>query len=163
MRTGILTGLILIFASGTAAFGQQYVISTVAGNGRVGFSGDGGPATGTTLASPSGVAVDAAGNLYIADHGHNRIRKVNTDGIITTVAGNGTFGFSGDGGLATSANLWGPTGVAVDAAGNLYIADYGNNRIRRVNTDGIITTVAGNGTAGLSGDGGLATSASLQY
>jgi uncharacterized protein (TIGR03437 family) len=135
------------------------VITTVAGNGTYGFSGDNGPATSARLYSPSGVAVDSAGNLYIADADNNRIRKV-SDGVITTVAGNGTEGFSGDNGPATSAQLYNPYGVAVDSAGNLYIADYGNNRVRKV-SNGVITTVAGNGTQGFSGDDGPATSAQL--
>jgi len=139
------------------------IITTVAGNGTYGYSGDGGPATNTSLWGPYGVAVDASGNLYIADQGNYRIRKVDTWGIITTVAGNGTYGYSGDGGPATNASLWLPSDVAVDTSGNLYIADYGNHRIRKVDTSGIITTLAGNGTASYSGDGGPATSASLQH
>jgi sugar lactone lactonase YvrE len=139
------------------------IITTVAGNGTFGFSGDGGPATSATLSDPYGVAVDAAGNLYIVDQLNNRIRKVDTSGTIATVAGNGTPGFSGDNGPATSASLYSPSGVAVDAAGNLYIADTSNQRIRKVDTSGIITTVAGNGTGGYSGDSGPATSASLNY
>jgi uncharacterized protein (TIGR03437 family) len=139
-------------------------ITTVAGNGTEGFSGDGGPATSAKLASPQGVAVDASGSLFIADSG--RIRKVSADGIITTVAGKGTGGYSGDGGPATSASV-DPTSVAVDASGNLFIADTGNNRIRKVSASGIITTVAGNGPSspvgGYSGDGGVATSASLNF
>jgi len=138
------------------------IITTVAGNGTAGYSGDGGPATSAQLNGPFGAAVDAAGNLYIDDEGNGRIRKVAaTSGIITTVAGNGTAGYSGDGGPATSAQLDRPSGAAVDAAGNLYIADEGNNRIRKVAAAGIITTVAGNGAPGYSGDGGLATSAEL--
>jgi len=109
---------------------------------------------------PLGIAVDAAGNLYMADGGNSRIRKVSASGIITTVAGNGTYSFSGDGGPATSAGLNVPTWVAVDSAGNLYITDAGNERVRLVNTSGIITTIAGNGVLGTSGDGGPATSAS---
>ena len=100
------------------------VITTVAGNGTQGFSGDNGPATSAQLNGPDGVAVDSAGNLYIADTDNNRIRKV-SNGVITTVAGNGTSGFSGDNGPATSAQLDDPYGVAVDSAGNLYIADTG--------------------------------------
>ena len=138
------------------------VIRTVAGNRDFfGFSGDGGPATNASLEFPEGVAVDAAGNLFIADIGNDRIRQVSPDGIIRTVAGNGIRGFSGDGGPATNASLEFPQGVAVDAAGNLFIADWGNHRIRQVSLDGIIRTVAGNGIHGFSGDGGLATNASL--
>jgi uncharacterized protein (TIGR03437 family) len=135
------------------------VITTVAGNGTPGFGGDSGPATSAQLNYPTGVSVDAAGNLYIADQANNRVRKV-SGGVITTVAGNGTLGFSGDNGPATTAQLNGPAGIAVDAAGNLYIADYGNSRVRKV-SGGVITTVAGNGTAGFSGDNGPATSARL--
>jgi uncharacterized protein (TIGR03437 family) len=134
-------------------------ITTVAGNGGFGFSGDGGPATSATLYLPGDVAVDSFGNLYIADYDNQRIRKVSA-GTITTVAGNGIAGFSGDGGPATSASLFRPVAVAVDSAGNLYIADQFNQRIRRM-SGGTITTIAGNGNAGFSGDGGLAISASL--
>jgi uncharacterized protein (TIGR03437 family) len=137
------------------------IITTVAGNGTMGFSGDGGPATSASLASPNAVAVDGSGNLFIADYNNNRVRKVSTTGIITTVAGNGTAGFSGDGGPATGAQIWGPDGVAVDASGNIFIADFNNKRIRKVAANGIITTVAGTGTPGFSGDGGPATSASM--
>jgi N-acetylneuraminic acid mutarotase len=139
------------------------IITTVAGNGTLGYSGDGGAATSAELNSPFGVAVDASGNIYIADSGNNNIRKVTAStGIITTVAGNGTGGYSGDSGVATSAELNSPFGVAVDASSNLYIADSGNNRIRKVAAStGIITTTAGNGTAGYSGDSGAATSAAL--
>ena len=135
------------------------VITTVAGNGTPGFSGDNGPATSAQLHDPARVAVDSAGNLYIADNNNYRIRKV-SNGAITTVAGNGTRGFSGDNIPATSAQFHDPFGVAVDSAGNLYIADSGNNRIRKV-SNGVITTVAGNGTLGYSGDNGPATSAQL--
>jgi len=107
------------------------VISTVAGNGTQGFSGDNGPATSAQLNIPVGVAVDSAGNFYIADLNNCRVRKVSS-GVITTVAGNGTLGFNGDNGPATSAQLGGPEGVAVDSAGDLYIADTSNNRIRKV-------------------------------
>ncbi len=100
------------------------VIQTVAGNGTFGFSGDGGPAAAALFDSPSGIAMDAVGNLYIADAGNNRVRKVTPGRVISTVAGNGIFGFSGDGGAATDAQLRSPYSVAVDAAGNLYIADY---------------------------------------
>ena len=138
------------------------VITTVAGTGTHGpSSGDNSPATSASLFSPTGVAVDSAGNLYIADTGNSRVRKV-SNGIITTVAGTGGYGFSGDNGLAASAQLFNPEGVAVDAAGNLYIADTLDNRIRRV-SNGVITTVAGNGTYGFSGDNGPATSSQLSH
>ena len=139
------------------------IITTVAGNGVGGYSGDGGPATSASLNQPNGVAVDSSGNLFIADTGNHRIRRVDAvTGTITTVAGNGTQGFSGDGGAATSAELNFPYGVAVDGSGNLFIADTGNNRIRRVDAaTSVISTVAGDGTTGLSGDGGPAISASL--
>lgn len=138
------------------------VITTVAGNGMYGSSGDNLPATSAQLGHPWGMAVDGLGNLYIADYDNQRIRRVDaTSGFITTVAGDGTFGFSGDNGAATGAQLSQPSGVAVDALGNLYIADRANNRIRRVDASTrIITTVAGTGTAGFSGDG-VATSAEL--
>ena len=139
------------------------IITTVAGNGTAGFSGDNGAATSANLYNPYGVAVDSAGNLYIADSNNYRIRKVAAaTGIITTVAGNGTSGYSGDNGSATSASIGSSQGVAVDSAGNLYIADSNNYRIRKVAAaTGIITTVAGNGTRGFSGDNGSATSASI--
>ncbi len=137
------------------------IITTVAGNGGWVYSGDGGAATNASLHWPSGVAVDASGNLFIADSDNSRIRKVDTNDIITTVAGNGTNGYSGDNGAATNAMLANPFAVAVDASGNLFIADSYNNRIRKVDTNDIITTVAGNGTNGYSGDNGAATNASL--
>ena len=143
-----------------STFGQSYMIYTLAGNGTAGLSGDNGPATGAELFQPLGVALDSAGNLYIADSDNMRIRKVSSTGVITTVAGNGTPGFSGDGGPATSTGLNYPSGVALDSAGSLYIADAGNNRIRKV-SNGVITTVAGNGAQGFGGDGGPATGAQL--
>ena len=139
------------------------IISTIAGNGTAGYGGDGGQATAAELRVPYGVAFDATDNLYIADEQNNVIRKVTTAGIITTVAGNGTAGYGGDGGQATAAALYYPTGVAVDARGNLYIADADNNRIRTISTAGIISTFAGTGTGGYTGDGGQATSAKLHY
>ena len=118
-------------------------ITTVAGNGTFGYSGDGGPATSAGLNSPFGVTVDGSGNLYIADGSNSRIRKVVlSTGVITTVAGNGTFGYSGDGGPATSAALNSPFGVAVDGSGNLYIADYANSRIRKVELSPIARQIA---------------------
>jgi len=139
------------------------VITTVAGNGTSGDSGDGGPATDAQIDNPEGAALDATGNIYIADSYNSRIRKVDTNGIITTVAGNGTSGDSGDGGPATDAQLSRPTAVALDDAGNFYIADRGNHCIRKVDTNGIITTFAANGVPGYSGDGGLATDAQLLW
>jgi len=139
-------------------------VTTVAGNGNRGFSGDGGPATEASLDHPAGVAVDAQGNLFIADQYNRRVRRVDalTPHIITTWAGNENIGIGGDGGPATEASLITPTGVAVDAHGNLFIADSGTQRVRRVDVaTHIITSWAGNGTAGFSGDGGPATDASL--
>jgi hypothetical protein len=136
------------------------LVITVAGTGLGGYSGDGGPAVYTTLSQPMGMALDSTGNLFIADQGNNRIRRVGTDGIIGTVAGGGTTGL-GDGGAATSAQLSSPSSVALDNAGNLYIADTAQHRVRKVAPDGIITTVAGGGTAGYSGDGGPAVTAKL--
>jgi hypothetical protein len=137
------------------------VITTVAGNGVAGFSGDGGPGTSARLIYPKGVAVDGGGNVFIADS--NRIRRLAAGtGVITTVAGNGVYGFSGDGGPGTNASLNTPTGLAVDVGGNVFIADYNNRRIRRLAAGtGVITTVAGNGTWGFSGDGGSAMNAFL--
>jgi trimeric autotransporter adhesin len=145
------------------------IITTVAGDGRGAYSGgnysgDGGLATSASLWFPSGVDVDASGNIYIADTTNHRIRLVTkSTGIITTVAGDGTDSYKGDGGSATSAGLWFPTDVDVDASGNIYIADYFHHCIRLVTkSTGIITTVAGDGTSGYEGDGGSATSASLR-
>jgi uncharacterized protein (TIGR03437 family) len=136
-------------------------ITTVAGNGTRGFSGDGGTAASAQLNYPVGVAVDSAGNLFMVDN--DRIRKISPDGTITTVAGNGGFGFSGDGGTATAAQLNQPFGVAVDGTGNLFIADTHNFRIRKVSPDATISTVAGGSTPPCcsSGDGGPATIAQL--
>jgi sugar lactone lactonase YvrE len=137
-------------------------ITTVAGNGIAGYTGDGGPATVATLARPLGVAVDKLGNIYVADGAAMVVRKINFAGIISTYAGNGTGGAAGDGGSATLAQLAIPSGIAVDAEGNLFIADRGNNKIRKVDAAGIITTVAGGDTSGYSGDGGPATNALLK-
>ncbi|MBS1690147.1 MAG: hypothetical protein JSS96_15560, partial [Bacteroidetes bacterium] len=130
-------------------------IVTIAGDSAAGYSGDGGPATKAKLSYPAGIVVDGSGNVYICDFGNAVIRKITAaTGIITTVAGNGLSGYAGDGGLAVNAKLLAPSGIAVDASGNIFIADEGNNRIRRVAAGtGIITTVAGNGTAGYTGDG----------
>lgn len=134
--------------------------NTLAGTGTPGYSGNNGAATSATFASPSAVAYDSQGDLFIADTINNVIREVSPSGVVTTIAGDGVQGFSGDGGAATSAELNTPTGIAIDSSGNLYIADSENNRIREV-SNGTITTVAGTGTAGYSGDGGPATSAEL--
>lgn len=142
---------------------QTGIITTVAGTGNQGYSGDGSAATGAQLFTPLAIAVDAEGNLFIADLQNHRIRRVDFQtGIITTVAGNGVGGFSGDGGPATASALWNPSGVAIDGAGNLLVVDQRNNRIRSVNAQtGIITTVAGTGTAGFNGNNLLATAAQL--
>ncbi len=124
------------------AIDGRSTITTVAGNGTPGFSGDGGRATSAELNSPFGVAFDNTGNLYISDTNNHRIRKMDTRGIITTVVGNGAPGISGDSGPATEAQLYEPTGVAVDSASNLYIADFRNRAVRRMDTRGIITTFA---------------------
>lgn len=138
------------------------VITTVAGNGTQGSTGDDGPATDAELNFPDGVAIDSNGNLYIGDAQNNRIREVAiASGTITTVAGNGVPGYSGDGELATNAELNFPSRPFIDATGNIYIADYQNNRVRKVSTTGIITTIAGTGVAGYAGDGGSAASAEL--
>lgn len=137
--------------------GTDGVISTIVGTGTAGNTGDGGPATAATISAPLSVKIDAAGNLFIADFGNGRIRKVTPAGVISTVAGT-TNGFAGDGGDATAAQINNPTDVGVDAAGNIYICDYGNHKIRKVTTGGIISTIAGS-TSGFSGDGGPATAA----
>ncbi|MCK4587443.1 MAG: hypothetical protein KAU29_08875, partial [Gammaproteobacteria bacterium] len=136
-------------------------ISTVAGQLTFGYSGDGGLAIDAELNRPGSIALDSAGNLYIADTENHRIRKVNTSGIITSLAGSGIGGFSGDGGLAILSQLNKPTGIYVDTLGNIYFADSNNHRIRKIQTDGTIVTIAGNGTGDFSGDGGPAVNASL--
>lgn len=136
-------------------------MTTVAGNGGRGYSGDGGPATATSLYNPYAVALDGSGSLYIADFLNYRVRKVSPAGVVTTLAGIGSHGYSGDGGPAVNAAMSAPTDVAVDGAGAVYIADFTNHRIRKITPDGVIHTVAGNGIQGYSGDGGPAVSASL--
>jgi hypothetical protein len=153
-----------IYCSGPGGYTVRKVdphgtITTVAGTGKEGFSGDGGPATKAQLNVPIAVAVDREGNLYITDESNYRIRKVDKEGIITTFAGTGEGGYSGDGGPATSAKLIDPGGLAFDAKGNLYVADY--KSVRKIDRSGTITTVAGTGQAGYSGDGGPATEAKL--
>jgi trimeric autotransporter adhesin len=136
-------------------------INTIVGNGTLGFSGDGSAATSAELNRPTGVAVDASGHIYIADSLNNRIRVAQAGGNVSTFAGNGGYSYSGDGGPATSAQMNSPHGVAADTAGNYYIADSGNNVVRKVSASGTITTLAGNGTAGFAGDGSAATGAQL--
>jgi trimeric autotransporter adhesin len=150
----------------TCAWGQQYTISTFAGTGSAGFSGDTGAPASAQLSSPDGIAFDLSGNLYIADSFNQRIRKI-SGGIITTIAGDGTAGYTGDqatgvAGTATDAELYAPSGVAVDSSGNIYIADTGNHVIREV-SNGIINTIAGDNTGGYAGDGGPAVEAELEF
>ncbi len=127
-------------------------ISTIAGTGTAGYSGDNGLAVDAQLNNPMGVAVDIYGNVYVADKGNHRVRMINTNGIITTLAGANTFGYTGDNGPASAATLYAPTGVAVDHQGNVYIADRSNNAVRKISTDGMITTIAGTGAQGFNGD-----------
>ncbi len=136
------------------------IITTVAGNGAGTFAGDGGPAASASLFAPVSIALDAAGNLYIADGGNKRVRKV-ASGVISTIAGNGNYKFAGDGGSAASANFNAPQGVLGDRQGNVFVADTGNNRIRKIDAGGTVSTIAGNGLSGFSGDGGPATAASF--
>jgi trimeric autotransporter adhesin len=125
------------------------LITTIAGNGIYGFSGDGGQATAASFMTPKGICFDKSGNLYVVDEENNNVRKIDMNGIISTIAGT-TFGYSGDGGPATSAQLKMPLGIAADDIGNIYIADFYNNRVRKINADGIITTVAGGAISGIS-------------
>jgi uncharacterized protein (TIGR03437 family) len=136
-------------------------ISTVAGTGEQGYSGDGGAAVAAKLSFPRRLALDSQGNLYVADTGNSRVRKVAASGSISTVAGAGDPGFSGDGGPATAAKIFGPRGLAVDSKGVLYIGDGWNFRVRKVAADGTVTTIAGTGAHGSSGDGGPATAAQI--
>jgi len=141
-------------ARGAAAPRVTYRIETVAGSANM---GDGGAATAAQISTIQGIAVDRWGNLYLSDTANHRVRKISTSGVITTLAGTGVAGFSGDGGPATAAQLNLPYGLAADLAGNLYVADYGNGRMRRIGSDGVIGTVAGGG----AGDTGAATGAQL--
>ena len=137
------------------------IITTVAGTGEPGVSGDGGPATAAKLDAVEGMSFDGNGDLLIADTSNNRIRSVDRKGIITTVAGTGKTGHSGDGGRATAATFHDPVSVVADTEGNLYVSDHHNDRVRRIDHGGTITTFAGTGVRGFSGDGGPATSANL--
>jgi uncharacterized protein (TIGR03437 family) len=149
------------YANNVRKVSPNGVITTVAGTGSGGTLGDGGPALSAQLLSPESIAIDGAGNLYIADFGNNRVRKVSTNGIITTVAGTGGFGYLGDGGPATGAQFYYISAVAIDPSGNLLIADENNSRVRRVTSDGNIATIAGDGVAGFVFKSSPATSASL--
>src|SRR5882724_2277066 len=126
-----------------------------------GYSGDGGTATNAKISGPLAMALDSFGNVFIADAFNNRVRKIDASGIITTIGGTNSFGYSGDGGAAVNAKLWNPSGLALDNSGNVYIADVNNSRIRKVTTNGTISTVVGNGTNGFYGDGGQATNAEI--
>ena len=137
------------------------IISTIAGTGEYGYNGDNIPATAAKIWGPDGLVIDKNGNLYIADAGNSRIRKVSSSGIITTVAGTGVEGYNGDNILALAAQLGKPSALAIDNFNRLYIGDQGNFRIRRINKDGIISTIAGIGTSGYIGDGGLAIDAKI--
>jgi hypothetical protein len=158
---GLACAVAIIGVLAAPAQAAQGDIFTFAGTGTAGFGGDGGPATSAALRQPTGVAWLADGSALVTDYANNRIRRVLPDGQITTVAGTGTGGYSGDGGPATSARLNLPTDIEPMADGGFLIADYGNSRVRRVSPAGVITTVAGTGVAGTSGDGGPATSAQL--
>jgi len=153
--------LLFLFSTSVCSLLKAQKIATIAGNGVQGFSGDGGLATTATLGYPDAVVVDASGNIYIADTWNNKVRKIDSTGIITTFAGIGNQGYSGDGGLSNKAELSGPNALAVDANGNVYISDANNFCIRKVDKNGIISTIVGGGISGL-GDGGLATAAQLQ-
>ncbi len=137
------------------------IITTVAGNDTIGYSGDGGPATAAKFYTPTGICFDAGGNMYVSDGDNNCVRKVNTAGVISTYAGCGSIGLTGDGGPATAAKFDDPCGLCVDAAGNLYVADFMNHNVRKIDPSGIISTFAGRGFGGYSGDGGHATMATF--
>ena len=143
------------------SYGQ--VITTFAGTGFAGFAGDSGPATAAQFNGPNSLTFDGSGNLYVNDGYNNRVRKINTAGIVTTVAGNGVMAYGGDGGQATTASLYYPASVLADVYGNIYISTNADNRIRKVNSSGIINTIAGNGILGYNGDGIAATLAQLYY
>jgi len=158
MKRKFLLPFLIVATIFTSKINAQIITTLTGGSGIAGFSGDGGAQFSATLNTPGGIFVDRIGNIYIADDGNYRIRKVDKFGIITTVAGNGGSGYSGDGGLATDAQLQ-PFSVFVDGAGNIYFGDVHNNVVREINDAGVINTIAGNGTAGYTGDGGLATAA----
>src|SRR5262249_48291340 len=138
-------------------------IITIAGTGTAGYSGDNGPATAAQINAPWGVAVDGSGNVYFTDQGNNRVREIKTNGVIVTIAGTGTAGYSGDNGPGTAAMANQPTALAADSLGDVFIADARTNRVREVLTNGVIVTIAGTGSVGYNGDGELATAADLNY
>ncbi|TDJ58211.1 MAG: hypothetical protein E2O42_09025, partial [Nitrospina sp.] len=142
---------------------HQGIITTIAGNGIADFRGDGGPALQASLNCPAGLVLDSQGNIYVADRNNHRVRKISRNGIITTVAGNGIGDYSGDDGPALEASLNLPSDVAVDREGNLFISDRSNNRIRKVDPQGTITTYAGLGPAWYGGDYDLALDAYLKF
>lgn len=139
------------------------IITTICGTGTMGFSGDGGPATLAEINSPRGITVDKIGNVYFTDVVNNRIRKIDTAGIITTVAGNGIYGYNGENIPATDASMRSPHGLTIDSTGNIYFADNDNNIVRKIGVNGLINTVIGNGIQGYSGDGGNPISAELYW
>lgn len=157
--------LLLCFAAGLTASAQSsFTINSFAGNGTFGDSGDGGPAISAQISGYGyGIATDGAGNVYYNDIVSCRLRKVDTNGIITTIAGTGVCSSTGDGGLAVNATLANPVALATDSAGNFYVGEDGSARVRRIDTSGHISTFAGTGSYGFSGDGGAATSASIGY
>ena len=157
----LLTILCFVLSTAVQNIASAQIITTFAGTGVVGYSGDNGPASAALFNIPTGIAVDPLGNVFIVDQGNSVVRKVNTSGIITTFAGTGTAGYSGDGTQATTAKLNQPSSVAVDQFENVYITDDGNNVIRKVNNLGVISTFAGNGAAGYYGDLGPASAAAL--
>jgi sugar lactone lactonase YvrE len=162
LLASVVVGAVAGAAAGLPGISGSDRITTIAGNGKAGFSGDGGPATSGQLGGPTGLAVNAQANVYIADTTNNRVRRVTPAGTITTIAGANTAAL-GDGGPATSARLRSPVGLAIDRQGSLYIAEANDARVRKVSPDGTITTIAGTGARGSSGDGGPATSAKLYF
>jgi sugar lactone lactonase YvrE len=167
-----LAGGMVVDSSGNLYFSDSYnklvrevkangTLITVAGTGTMGYSGDGGQAAIAELNTPYGITLDSSGNLYFVDSGNSRIRRISSGGILSTIAGNGTAGFSGDGGPATNAEINGPTGLVSDGAGNLYVADTSNHRVRKITPGGIISTIAGSGSSANSGDGSLAINAGM--